>query len=199
MANRGRIGRPGAGAGETSAMKKKGIVDSTPRGEDHTAQLARHQQIAADALAEARALGASSAEVSISSSAGLSANVRMGEVETIEHTRDKALAISIYIGKRKGSASTSDFSQSAVKECVASACAIARYTAEDPYAGLADASLMATDIPDLRLYHTWDVSPEQAIDMIVDRRKLRDEVASLLSLLTAGKLPREVSGEVLSS
>jgi len=146
-------------------MKKTGIIESDSSGESHAAQIAQHQELAADALREARALGATSAEVSVSSSAGLSANVRMGEVETIEHTRDKALGISVYIGKRKGSASTSDFSADAVKECVASACGIARHTAEDVYAGLAEASLMATDIPDLSLHHRWEVNPEQAIDI----------------------------------
>ena len=149
-------------------MKKTGIVDSASHGDSHEAQIARYQEIAADALKEAGALGATSAEISVSSSAGLSANVRMGEIETIEHTRDKALGITIYIGKRKGSASTSDFSAGAIKQCVASACGIARHTAEDAYAGLADASLMATDIPDLELHHRWDVSPEQAIDIALE-------------------------------
>jgi PmbA protein len=141
------------------------IAGGLPSAEDSAAGIPRQQQIATDALQEARRLGASSAEVAISSSAGLAVNVRMGEVETIEHTRDKALGITVYIGHRKGSASTTDFSPRSVRECVAAACSIARHTAEDEYAGLADAELMATDFPDLGLHHPWDLSPEAAIEI----------------------------------
>ncbi len=146
-------------------MGTTSIVHREPGVEDGTAGVARQQEIATDALQEARRLGTSSAEVAISSSAGLAINVRMGEVETIEHTRDKALGISVYVGHKKGSASTTDFSSQAVKECVAAACGIARHTAEDEYAGLADAALMATDFPDLDLHHPWELSPEAAIEI----------------------------------
>ena len=90
-------------------MGTTSIVSRQPRAEDSAAGIARHQQLAVDALQAARRLGASSAEVAISSSAGLGVNVRMGEVETIEHTRDKAMGGSVYIGHKKGSASTTDF------------------------------------------------------------------------------------------
>jgi PmbA protein len=146
-------------------MGTTSIVHREPGAEDGTAGIADQQEIATDALQEARRLGASSAEIAISSSAGLAINVRMGEVETIEHTRDKALGISVYVGHKKGSASTTDFSSQAVKECVAAACGIARHTAEDEYAGLADAALMATDFPDLDLHHPWELSPEAAIEI----------------------------------
>lgn len=136
--------------------------------EDPAAGIARQQQMAEDALAEARRLAATSAEVAVSSSTGLGVNVRMGEVETIEHTRDKAMGVTVYVGHKKGSASTTDFSKTAVRECVAAACGIARHTAEDEYAGLADAELMATDIPDLDLHHPWELSPEAAIDIALD-------------------------------
>jgi len=149
-------------------MGNSSIVDQIPSAEDTDAGIARQQQIATDALEEARRLGASSAEVAISSSAGLGVNVRMGEVETIEHTRDKALGATVYIGHRKGSASTTDFSPAAVNECVAAALSIARYTAEDEYSGLADAALMAADIPNLDLYHPWDLSPEAAIAIALE-------------------------------
>jgi len=149
-------------------MGTTSIIDQKASAEDTNAGITGQQQIATDALKEARRLGASSAEVAISSSAGLGVNVRMGEVETIEHTRDKALGVSVYIGHRKGSASTTDFSPSAVDECVAAACSIARYTAEDEYAGLADAALMASDIPNLDLYHPWDLSPEAAIAIALE-------------------------------
>ena len=146
-------------------METTSIVHREPSAEDGTAGIADQQEIATDALQEAHRLGASSAEIAISSSAGLAINVRMGEVETIEHTRDKALGISVYVGHKKGSASTTDFSSQAVKECVAAACGIARHTAEDEYAGLADAALMATDLPDLDLHHPWELSPEPAIEI----------------------------------
>ena len=121
-----------------------------------------------DMLAEARKLGATSAEAGVSVEAGLSVNVRLGEVDTLEHNRDKGLGITVYVGKRKGSASTSDFSPKAIRETVRAACDIARFTEEDTYAGLAEAELMASEIPDLDLYHPWNLSAEQAIALARD-------------------------------
>jgi PmbA protein len=168
-------------------MTDIGIFDQKPGTEDTGAGIARQQQIAADALAEARRLGASSAEVAVSSSAGLGVNVRMGEVETIEHTRDKAMGVSVYIGHRKGSASTTDFSSRAIDDCVAAACRIARHTAEDEYAGLADAELMAADMPDLDLHHPWDLSPEDAIEIALEAEgAARDLDARIINSEGAG-------------
>jgi len=116
-------------------------------------------------LEEAKSLGASAAEAGLSVESGLSVSVRMGEVETIEHNRDKGLAITVYFDKRKGSASTSDFSVQAVKSTVKAACDIARFTEADSYAGLPDEKLMAKDIPDLDLYHPWNVSADEAIEL----------------------------------
>lgn len=118
-----------------------------------------------DLLQEATSQGASAAEAGLSVESGLSVTVRMGDVETMEHNRDKALGITVYFGQRKGSASTSDFSQSAIKETVKAACDIARYTEDDPYAGLPDENLMAKDIEDLDLYHPWDISAEESIEL----------------------------------
>ena len=115
-------------------------------------------------LAEARAQGASSAEGAVSVDNGLSVTVRLGEVETLEHHRDHGLGITVYFGQRKASASTSDFSRQSLRETVESACAIARYTSEDRFAGLADADRMARDIPDLDLYHPWPIGVEAAIE-----------------------------------
>ncbi len=117
------------------------------------------------ALEEARSRGASQAEAAVSQNSGLSVGVRLGEVETLEHQRDRSMGITVYFGQRKGSASTADFSTEAVSATVAKACSIARFTAEDAYAGLADASLMARSQPDLDLYHPWDVSAERAIEI----------------------------------
>jgi len=133
-----------------------------------TEQKARLEQIVTDLLAEAKRQGASSAEAGISSDSGLSVNVRLGEVDTIEHTRDQGLGITVYFGHRKGSASTSDFSPEAVRDTVRAACNIARYTTEDPCAGLADAALMAREIPDLDLYHPWEIDVEQAIELGIE-------------------------------
>src|ERR1700732_4547665 len=95
------------------------------------------------ALEEARARGASQAEAAVSQDTGLSVGVRLGEVETLEHQRDRSLSVAVYFGQRKGSASTADFSPDAVRATVAKACSIARFTAEDAAAGPADAGARA--------------------------------------------------------
>ncbi len=123
------------------------------------------QDVASLALEEARRQGASQCEADVSVSQGLSVNVRLGEVDTIEYQRDRGLAVTVYFGKRKGSASTADLSAAAVRQTVEKACAIARYTAEDPYAGLIDPDMLARDIPDLDLDHPWDLTPERAIEL----------------------------------
>lgn len=117
------------------------------------------------ALAEAGGLGASQAEAAVSQNRGLSVGVRLGEVETLEHQSDRSLGVSVYFSGRKGSASTADFSAEAVRSTVAKACSIARFTAEDTYAGLADAARMARNIPDLDLSHPWNLPAEEAIDI----------------------------------
>ncbi len=114
-------------------------------------------------LDEGKAQGASAAEATIGTGAGLAVTVRLGEVETIEHHRDKTLSVTVYMGKHKGSASTSDLSLDAIAETVRHACTIARYTEEDAYAGLVESELMAKTIPDLELYHPWDLAPDEAI------------------------------------
>jgi PmbA protein len=121
------------------------------------------QDIAAFALQEARRQGASQYEIDASLSQGLGTTVRLGEVDTIEYQRDRGLAVTVYFGKRKGSASTADLGREAVRATVEKACAIARYTAEDPYAGLVEPEHLARDIPDLDLDHPWALSAEDAI------------------------------------
>jgi PmbA protein len=119
--------------------------------------------VVAFALEEARRQGASQYEVDASLSQGLGTTVRLGEVDTIEYQRDRGLAVTVYFGKRKGSASTADLGREAVRATVEKACAIARYTAEDPYAGLVEPEYLARDIPDLDLDHPWGLSAEDAI------------------------------------
>jgi len=119
------------------------------------------------ALAEARVLGASQAEAAISMDVGLSVSARLGEVETIEYQRDRGMGVTVYFGTRKGSASTGDLSAHALRETVAKACTIAKYTAEDPCAGLPDKEELATVVPSLDLSHPWDVTPERACEMAI--------------------------------
>jgi len=126
------------------------------------------EHLVADLLAEAHHQGADAAEAVVSQNAGISIGVRMGEVETVEHTRDRGLGVTVYFGARKGSASTTDLGTTAVRDAVRAACNIARHTQEDPYAGLAEAALMARDYPDLDLYHPWGVSAEQAIELALE-------------------------------
>ncbi|PKM33970.1 MAG: metalloprotease PmbA [Gammaproteobacteria bacterium HGW-Gammaproteobacteria-12] len=115
-------------------------------------------------LAEARRQGASACEVAVSAGQGLSTTVRQGEVETVEFNRDQGFGITLYVGQRKGSASTSATGVEAIRETVAAALAIAKHTSEDECAGLADAALMARELPELDLYHPWSITPEQAVE-----------------------------------
>lgn len=142
------------------------------------------------ALGEARRLGASEAEVGVSVDTGLSVTVRMREVETLEYHRDRGMGITVYRGKRKGSASTADVRPDAIRETVAKAYSIAGFTAEDPCSGLPDEDTLATDIPDLDLDHPWAIEPEAACDMAgkceaaaleVDARISNSEGATLSS------------------
>jgi PmbA protein len=133
-----------------------------------SADLDRLAQIAEDVIARCRATGASEADVAASIDLGLSVGVRLGEVETVERTRDRGVSLTVYFGKRKGSASTADLDPSSIEQTVEHACAIARYTEEDPASGLADPALLAKDIPDLDLWHPWDITPEEAIQLGIE-------------------------------
>lgn len=118
------------------------------------------QQIVEDVLARARRLGASDAGVEVSEGAGLSVSVRLGELENVERNRDKSLGVSVYLGQRRGNASSSDFSAAAIEQTVRAAYDIARFTAEDPVAGLPEAEDLATPAEaarDLDLVHPWDI------------------------------------------
>ncbi|AHY41787.1 metalloprotease PmbA [Stutzerimonas decontaminans] len=115
-------------------------------------------------IEEARRQGASASEVSVSMEQGLSTTVRQGEVETVEFNRDQGFGITLYVGQSKGSASTTGSGDEAIRETVAAALAIAKHASEDEFAGLADATLMARELPDLDLYHPWSITPEQAIE-----------------------------------
>ncbi|HMK14749.1 MAG TPA: metalloprotease PmbA [Burkholderiales bacterium] len=146
------------------------------------------KQIAQDILQRAGEGGASACETDVSDGFGQSVTVRCGEVETIEYNRDKGVVVTVYLGKQRGYASTSDFSATAVRDTVDAALSIARHTAADDCAGLADQNLLARDIPDLDLYHPWELSVEQAIELArsceaaafaVDKRVTNSEGATV--------------------
>jgi PmbA protein len=150
-----------------------------------TAELER---MAAEVIAVATAGGATAAETDVSQAVGLSVTVRKDEVETIAYNRDKGIGVTVYVGQRRGHASTADFSSEAIKATVDKAVAIARHTAADPCAGLADPARLARTIPDLDLYHPWDLTVEEAIALgreteaaalAVDRRLTNTEGATV--------------------
>ncbi|WP_423709879.1 metalloprotease PmbA [Undibacterium sp. WLX3042] len=146
------------------------------------------KQIAQDMLLFAKEKGASDAAVEISEGEGLSISVRKGKVETIEQNRDKGIGITFYIGQKRGNASTSDFSRQALKDTVDAAYNIARFTAEDDCAGLADAELFEMAPRDLKLCYPWQISAVEAIEIArrteaaafaVDKRITNSEGASV--------------------
>ena len=117
------------------------------------------------ALAHAKKLGATDAGAEASEGCGLSVSVRKGELENVERNRDKSLGVTVYLGKRRGNASTSDYSRKAIEDTVQAAYDIARFTAEDPFAALpddADVITASEQRSDLDLFHPWDVTSEQA-------------------------------------
>jgi len=124
------------------------------------------QQLVEDALGFARELGASDAAVEASEGTGLSVSVRKGKVENVERNRDKSLGVTVYIGQRRGNANTSDFSRAALEQTVRAAYDIARFTAEDPAAGLPDAGDLATPeaaARNLDLFHPWEIDAAGAV------------------------------------
>ncbi len=149
------------------------------------------RQYVHDALAFARTLGASDAAAEVSEGVGLSVSVRKGEVENVERNRDKSMGITVYVGQRRGNANTSDFSRAALQQTVRAAHDIARFTAEDPAAGLPDADDMALGdaaLRDLDLFHPWAIDAETAMQLAlrcesaalsVDRRITNSEGAGV--------------------
>jgi PmbA protein len=125
------------------------------------------QNLVTLALEEAKQLGATEAEAAVSVDTGLSVTARLGEVETLEYQRDRGMGVTIYRGKRKGTASTGDLSAKAIRDAVAKAFSIAGFTAADECAGLPDADALAREIPDLDLSHPWSIDPDAARDQAI--------------------------------
>ncbi len=136
-----------------------------------TVQIQEHieslKNIVQDLLNEAKKQGATAAEAGLSVDDGLSVTARLGDVETVEYHCDQGLGVTVYFGQRKGSASSNDLSPESLRETVSAACSIARHTSEDPYAGLPEPELLATEFPDLDLSHPWGLSAEQAIEYAI--------------------------------
>ena len=150
------------------SVPARATASPTPRnrgGDRFPLPTAEIERVAAQVLDEARKGGATAAETDVSQSVGQSVTVRRGEVETVAYNRDKGIGITVYLGQRRGHASTADFSADAVRAAVGKALAIARFTAEDPSAGLADPERLARTFPDLDLYHPWELAVEDAVSL----------------------------------
>jgi len=131
---------------------------------DREAELDMLEERVREALRRARRAGAGAAEVTAHSSQGLSVNVRLGEVETLEHTRDRGISVTVFLGRRKGSASSADLTEKSIDDCVRHALDIARFTQEDSCNGLADPDLLARSFPDLDLWHPVPLDAQRAIE-----------------------------------
>jgi len=157
------------------------------------------EQAAEIALQQATLQGASAAEVGVSHSSGLSVTVRQGDVETLEHNNDKGLGVTVYFGQTKASASTSDLRPEAIADAVKAASGIAQYTQADEFSGLADADLMATEFPDLSLYHPWDISAEQAIEMAMECEQAGFDVDSKINNSEGATVSSHQGGRVYAN
>jgi PmbA protein len=148
----------------------------------------RLENLAGEALDRAARGGATAAEVGASLATGLSVTVRKGEVETLEHQRDRGFSVTVYFGQCKGTASTSDLAPAAIAETVDKACTIARFTAADPCAGLPDPECMAQDPPDLDLDHPWPIEPDEAVRLARDCEAAGLEADARISNTEGGSL-----------
>jgi PmbA protein len=148
-------------------------IPASDAGDDPVARMDHLAGLSQRLLERCRANGASQAEVSCSEERGLNVNVRMGAVETVESTHDRGIAVTVYFGQRKGSASTADLREESLAATVDQACAIARHTEDDPAAGLADAALMARAgdggrWPDFDSWHPWELDADRAVDIALE-------------------------------
>lgn len=135
---------------------------------DRDSELDRLQGLVEDALRQARQRGADAAEISANTSQGLSVAVRLGEVETLEHMQDRGVSVTVFLGRQKGHASSADLRSDSIRKCVDRALDIARYTQEDPASGLAEPEWLATEFPDLDLWHPEVMDATAAIDRALE-------------------------------
>jgi PmbA protein len=144
------------------------LMSTTTQAQGFAYTREQFQTLVEDVLRHARTLGASEAAVEVSEGCGLSVSVRKGELETVERNRDKSLGVTLFVGQRRGNASSSDFSRQAVEETVRAAYDIARFTAEDPAAGLPEPQDLATPqeaARDLDLFHPWAIDADAAAEL----------------------------------
>ncbi|WMS87108.1 metalloprotease PmbA [Pleionea litopenaei] len=146
---------------------------------DMDEKLVNMREVCEQILALAASKGASSAEVGVSQDTGITVQARARDIETVEFNQDGSFGISVYFGQKKGTASTTDTSQRAIEQAVEAACNFAKYTSADPFAGLADAELMATKIEDLSLDHPSDVSVDVMKQMVLDCEAAGLDVAGI--------------------
>ena len=153
----------------TTAGTRQGTIQGATQGAESGFSYSRDffEELVDTAIAHAKRLGATDAGAEASEGVGLSVSVRKGELENVERNRDKSLGVTVYVGQRRGNASTSDFSSAAIKQTVQAAYDIARFTAEDPVAGLPDEDDIATEHPDLDLFHPWAVTSEEAAQLAI--------------------------------
>lgn len=155
-----------------SNSNKLQVVESAPKTlQQELFQPDYWQTLATDILREAEVLGASSAEVELSIGKGFSVSSRLGEVETVEYNQGKSIDITVYFGKRIGTASLTDTRWEAIQSAIQAACHIARFTQEDPCSGLADPALLAFNYPSLELTFPWNLTVDQAIELACNCEK----------------------------
>lgn len=143
-------------------MTEPRITDG--RSFEREAELDRLENVVREVLDLAKRGGGTEAEAMAHSSQGLAVTVRMGDVDVLEHTRDSGLDLTVYKGRSKGNATCADLSEKSIRECVERALEIARYTQEDASNGLAPAELLATEFPDLDLWHPVALDAQAAIE-----------------------------------
>ncbi len=141
------------------------VPDASLAADPSSTRIAELSALAAELIQRARARGADQAELVLNESRGLNVGVRMGDVETVEYTRDRGLSLTVYFNQRKASASSADLSPASLEATLDQACAIARHTEADPVAGLGDANRMATEFPDLDLWHPWALDADAAVEL----------------------------------
>lgn len=151
------------------------------------------KQIITDVLQQAADKGATQAEAGLSVSQGLSVSARQREPETIELQQDNGLGITVYFGKNKGTASTSNLDEAAIKKTLEAACNIAKYTSEDEYSGLAEKQFLATEFPDLDLYHPWDIDSGRAMEMALECEQAALEFDSKIANSEGASVDTDVS------
>lgn len=157
------------------------------------------ENIVQQALSDAKRLGADQAVAEVSETQGLEISVRKGDVETVEQTNDRSLGVTVYHGKRRGSASTSVLNSQAIADTVKAAWDIAKYTAEDDFAGLPEQEDLATEFPDLKLYKPWRIESAQAIDLALQAEAAALGYSKLISNSEGASVDSTTGGFVLAN